>query len=100
VLNGLACECLSFLCRTSCFACGIVDANLLAKFRSGRNLEVRNLMVGEFLSLDGVMEAPENWTGPCQTEETGEFTKAQILASHVMILGRKDKSNYRALIYS
>jgi hypothetical protein len=32
---------------------------------------MRKLVIGAFLSLDGVMEAPEKWTFPYFNEEVG-----------------------------
>ncbi len=49
---------------------------------------MRKLVVREFLSLDGVMEAPEKWVFPYQSEDVAEAIKAQHLAADVLVLGR------------
>jgi dihydrofolate reductase len=49
---------------------------------------MRKLILSEFLSLDGVMEAPEKWQFPYQSPDAAEETKQQILASDVLLLGR------------
>src|SRR5260221_5869035 len=49
---------------------------------------MRKIIVGMFLSLDGVMESPEKWQFPYQSPDAAEFTKQQILSSDVLILGR------------
>ena len=50
---------------------------------------MRKLIVAEFYSLDGVVEAPENWTFPYRSEDMAEYTKGQILGPDTMIYGRK-----------
>ncbi|HLY26650.1 MAG TPA: dihydrofolate reductase family protein [Aggregatilineales bacterium] len=49
---------------------------------------MRPVVVWEFMSLDGVMEAPEKWVFPYQSEDVAEAIKAQNLASDVLVLGR------------
>ena len=49
---------------------------------------MRKLVVWEFLSLDSVIEAPEKWVFPYQSEDVAEAIKAQNLASDVLLLGR------------
>ena len=39
---------------------------------------MRKIVVSEFLSADGVMEAPDTWQFPFQTEELGAITEGQI----------------------
>lgn len=48
-----------------------------------------NIVASEFLTLDGVMEAPEKWQFPYLTEDFMEHTKGQILAAGTMLMGRK-----------
>jgi dihydrofolate reductase len=50
--------------------------------------KVRKIIVSEFLSLAGVMEAPEEWQFPYLSEDMAEFIKADILALDAQLLGR------------
>ena len=49
---------------------------------------MRKIVVSEFLSADGVMEAPETWQFPFQTEEMGAITERQIHDTDAFLLGR------------
>ncbi len=49
---------------------------------------MRRLIVWEFLSLDGVMEAPEQWVIPYQSPDVAGFIQAQNLAVDAILLGR------------
>lgn len=48
---------------------------------------MRNLIVTEFLSLDGVMEEPR-WTAPYWNHEIAEIKQAESLASSALLMGR------------
>ncbi len=49
---------------------------------------MRNLIVAEFLTLDGVMEASEQWQPPYVSEDVAEAIQASIHTSEAMLLGR------------
>jgi len=49
---------------------------------------MRKLIVAEFLTLDGVMEASEQWQPPYVSEDVAEAIQASIHASEAMLLGR------------
>lgn len=49
---------------------------------------MRKIVVGEFVSLDGVMEMPETWQFPFQTDEMGAITERQIRDADAFLLGR------------
>jgi dihydrofolate reductase len=49
---------------------------------------MRKLIVSEFLTLDGVMEAPEQWQFPFISDDMAEDIKVHILESDVLLLGR------------
>jgi len=48
---------------------------------------MRNLIVTEFLSLDGIMEEPR-WTMPYWNDETAAFKAAETSAGESLLLGR------------
>jgi dihydrofolate reductase len=49
---------------------------------------MRKIIAGEFVSLDGVMEAPNEWHFPYWSDEMGEVVSAQMAATDAMLLGR------------
>lgn len=49
---------------------------------------MRKIVVSEFMSLDGVIEAPETWQFPFQTEEMGAITERQTRDTEAFLLGR------------
>lgn len=48
----------------------------------------RKLAATLFMSLDGVVEAPENWSFPFFNEEIGKFKLEETMASDALLLGR------------
>ncbi|MEZ4614782.1 MAG: dihydrofolate reductase family protein [Caldilineaceae bacterium] len=54
---------------------------------------MRKLTVTEFVSLDGVMEAPK-WTTPYWCDELAKFKYAELMAGGALLLGRKTYENY------
>ncbi len=57
---------------------------------------MRKLIVWDWLSLDGVMEAPETWLGPYQSPDVAEYSKAQALAGGGILLGRVTYEGFAA----
>jgi dihydrofolate reductase len=63
---------------------------------------MRKLIVTEFVSLDGVMEAPggeagyphAGWVGPLFSDELGSFKLEEQLAADVLVLGRKTYDSF------
>ena len=49
---------------------------------------MRKIVAGTFLSLDGVMEAPDKWHFPYFDDAMGEVVGAQMADSDTMLLGR------------
>jgi len=49
---------------------------------------MRKVVVAEFLSLDGVMEAPEKWSFQFWNDEIAKFKRDELLASDAHLLGR------------
>jgi dihydrofolate reductase len=57
---------------------------------------MRKLIVNEMLTLDGVMEAPEKWSGPYQNDEIAHDNTAGMDASDAMLLGRVTYEGFAA----
>ena len=57
---------------------------------------MRKIIVGEFVSLDGVMEAPEKWTFPYFTDEVGKVMSDMALRCDCMLLGRVTYEGFAA----
>jgi len=49
---------------------------------------MRRVIAYEYLTLDGVMEAPEKWQFPYITDDVAELIKVQILEADAVLLGR------------
>jgi dihydrofolate reductase len=49
---------------------------------------MRRVIVTEFVTLDGVMEAPEKWTFPFGNEEAAKFKRDELFESDALLLGR------------
>ncbi len=56
---------------------------------------MRNIVVTEFLSLDGVMEEPA-WTFPYWNDEIAKFKGAETSASDALLLGRVTYQGFAA----
>jgi len=59
-------------------------------------LKMRKMVAGLFLSLDGVIEAPETWTGPYMNDDMGQAIGAQFAGSDAMVLGRRTYETFAA----
>jgi dihydrofolate reductase len=57
---------------------------------------MRKIVAGLFMSLDGVVEAPESWHFPYFNDELGEIVTDQMTASDTMLLGRKTYEEFAA----
>ena len=53
-----------------------------------QEVNVRKIVAGLFISLDGVYEAPDKWHFPYFNDEMGEAVGSQMAASDAMLLGR------------
>jgi len=49
---------------------------------------MRRLVANFFLSLDGVMEAPDEWQFPYFSDEMGRAITASFAASDALLMGR------------
>ena len=50
---------------------------------------MRKLQVAEFLTLDGVMEAPDTWNGPFLNEEMGMDIGSSLFKIDALLYGRR-----------
>jgi dihydrofolate reductase len=50
---------------------------------------MRKIVAGLFVSVDGIVEAPETWTGAYFTPEIGEIVGSLIAAGDTLLLGRR-----------
>ena len=49
---------------------------------------MRKVVVSEYVTLDGVMEEPGNWSLPFWNEEASQFKYDELFASDALLLGR------------
>ncbi len=49
---------------------------------------MRRIIVGEFITLDGVVESPENWNFPYFNDEMGQAVGSLMAAADTLLLGR------------
>ena len=57
---------------------------------------MRKIVAGLFISLDGVVEAPEQWHFPYFNDEMGEAVGAQMADADTMLLGRRTYEEFAA----
>lgn len=57
---------------------------------------MRNVVVTEFMSLDGVMEAPEQWSFPFWDDAIAQFKHDELFASDAQLLGRVTYAGFAA----
>lgn len=57
---------------------------------------MRKVIVSEFVSLDGVMEAPNEWQGPFWHEDIGKYKFDELFASDALLLGRVTYDGFAA----
>ncbi len=68
----------------------------------GKGRPVRRLIVTEFVSLDGVMEAPggepgyahSGWVGRFFSDELGAYKQEEQLATDILLLGRRTYESF------
>jgi dihydrofolate reductase len=61
-----------------------------------RRINVRKVTVTDFITLDGVVEAPEKWSFPYWNDEIAEFKHAELFASDALLLGRVTYEGFAA----
>jgi dihydrofolate reductase len=57
---------------------------------------MRKIVAGLFMSLDGVVETPEKWTGAYMNAEVGQAIGSQMAAADAMLLGRVTYQTFAA----
>lgn len=57
---------------------------------------MRKIIAQEFVSLDGVIDSPENWHFPYFNEEMGQAVGAQQAGSDAILLGRQTYQEFAA----
>ncbi len=57
---------------------------------------MRKINAGLFVSLDGVVESPENWTGPYFNDQVGQAVGALMAGNDAMLLGRATYQGFAA----
>ena len=57
---------------------------------------MRKVVAGLFVSLDGVVEAPEKWTGPYFSPQIGQEIGSIMAKGDTMLLGRKTYETFAA----
>ena len=57
---------------------------------------MRTITAGLFMSLDGVVEAPEAWHFPYFNDEMGEAVASQMAAADTILLGRRTYEQFAA----
>jgi dihydrofolate reductase len=57
---------------------------------------MRKIIAGLFISLDGVVQAPEKWTGPYFNDQVGQAVGALMTANDAMLLGRVTYQGFAA----
>ena len=55
---------------------------------------MRKITAGLFISLDGVVEAPENWHFPYVNDEMGAAVEAQVGAADTLLFGRRTYDSF------
>ena len=57
---------------------------------------MRKIVAGEFVSLDGVVEAPNEWHFPYFNDEMGEAVGSEMTEADTMLLGRRTYEEFAA----
>ena len=57
---------------------------------------MRKIAAGLFISLDGVVESPEKWTGPYFNDQVGQAVGALMAGNDALLLGRATYEGFAA----
>jgi dihydrofolate reductase len=61
-----------------------------------RSSTMRKIIATEYLTLDGVMEAPSKWSGQFWNDEAAQFKFEELFASDALLLGRVTYEGFAA----
>jgi dihydrofolate reductase len=59
-------------------------------------VQMRKIVADLFVSLDGVVESPEQWTGPYFTDDVGQMIGSEMAQADTMLLGRVTYQTFAA----
>jgi dihydrofolate reductase len=71
------------------------DSDIDLQLTNNKETPMRKIVVTEFLSLDGIMEAPM-WTAPYWNDEIAKFKGEETDASDALLLGRETYQGFAA----
>src|SRR5262245_1130810 len=57
---------------------------------------MREIWAGDFMTLDGVLESPDQWSMPYFNDEVGSIIGANMAASDAILLGRVTYQEWQA----
>lgn len=57
---------------------------------------MRKIVVTEFITLDGIIEAPEKWSFPYWNDEIEKFKNGELVESDALLLGRVTYDGFAA----
>ena len=57
---------------------------------------MRRIVVSEFVTLDGVVEAPNEWSMPYWNDDIGDFKYEELFAADALLLGRTTYEGFAA----
>ncbi len=57
---------------------------------------MRKIVAGLFMSLDGIVEAPDKWTFPYFNDEVGQVIGGAMAAADTILLGRQTYADFAA----
>ena len=61
-----------------------------------KETDMRKIVAGLFISLDGVVEAPETWTAPYHSPEVDGVVYGALAAADTLLLGRRTYETFAA----
>ena len=57
---------------------------------------MRKIIATEFVTVDGVMESPHDWSVPFRSDEAGKFKQDELFAVDALLLGRVTYEGFAA----
>jgi dihydrofolate reductase len=63
---------------------------------SGKELEMRKIVWSEYISLDGVVEEPGEWSIPYFSDDLAQYKNHELHASDALLLGRNTYEGFAA----